>query len=84
LAALSDGKLKTHRELFRATGLSEAAVWSALARAWLDGMSRTTRAFHRYLLATKCEKGSGSAIKNSFHFQSTPGCLRGGKKSKRE
>jgi len=34
LAAPSDGKPKTHRELVRATGLSDAAIWSALARAY--------------------------------------------------
>jgi len=77
LATLSDGKPKTHRELVQATGLSDAAVWSALARAWRDGLvmrtekpsyehaeffrgragvSKTTRAFHRYLLAPKGER----------------------------
>jgi hypothetical protein len=77
LAALADGEPKTHRELVRATGLSEAAVWSALARAWRKGLvmrtakpiyevakffkgrggiSKTTRAFHLYVLAPKGEK----------------------------
>jgi hypothetical protein len=32
LAALSDGKPKTHRELVQVTGLSDAAVWNAEAR----------------------------------------------------
>lgn len=77
LAALADGKPKTHRELVQATGLSGAAVWNALARAWRDGlvmrtekptyeavklfrgragMSKTTRAFHKYLLAPSGKK----------------------------
>jgi hypothetical protein len=76
LAVLSDGKPKTLREIVQTTDLSDAAVWSALARAWRNGlilrtekpcyervelfkgragMSRTTRAFHRYLLAPKGE-----------------------------
>ena len=42
LAALADGKPKTHRELVRATGLSDAAVWNALARAWRDGLVMRT------------------------------------------
>jgi len=74
LAALADGKPKMHRELVQATGLSDAAVWNALARAWREGlvmrtekptyeaaklfrgragMSRTTRAYHKYLLAPR-------------------------------
>ena len=37
LAVLADGRPRTHRELVEATGLSEAAVWNALARAWREG-----------------------------------------------
>jgi hypothetical protein len=74
LAALAGGKPKTHRELVQATGLSDAAIWNAVARAWhlglvmrtekpayeavklfkgRDGVRKTTRAFHQYLLAPK-------------------------------
>ncbi|MEM2619538.1 MAG: hypothetical protein QW356_08715 [Candidatus Hadarchaeales archaeon] len=77
LAVLADGRPRTHRELVEATGLSEAAVWNALARAWREGSvmrterpiyeavelfrgragkTRTTRAYHLYLLAPRGEK----------------------------
>jgi hypothetical protein len=74
LAALAGGRPKTHRELVQATGLSDAAIWNAVARAWhlglvmrtekpayeavklfkgRDGVRKTTRAFHKYLLAPR-------------------------------
>lgn len=34
LGLLADGKPKSHRDIVRATGWSESAVWQALRRAW--------------------------------------------------
>ena len=43
LAALADGKPKSHRDVVEKTGLSEAAVWSALLRFWKEGVVLRTK-----------------------------------------
>jgi hypothetical protein len=43
LAVLADGKPKSHRDIVRETGLSQAAVWSALLRLWRRGTVLRTR-----------------------------------------
>lgn len=43
LAALADGKHKSHRDIVKKTGLSHAAVWSALLRFWKEGTVLRTK-----------------------------------------
>jgi DNA-binding MarR family transcriptional regulator len=42
-AVLSEGKPKTHRQIVKATGLGESAVWSALNYYWKKGLILRTK-----------------------------------------
>ncbi len=43
LGLLADGKPKSHREIVRASGSSEPAVWQSLRRAWERGLLLRTK-----------------------------------------
>ena len=49
LAVLSDGKLRTHRDIVKATGLGEAVVRNVLYRRWRSGhILRTKKPLHEF------------------------------------
>jgi len=61
LAALADCKPKSHRDIVKKTGLSQAAVWSALLRFWREGTVLRTKA--PICKSEKVFRGRGGFVK---------------------
>lgn len=73
MAVLADGEPKSHRDIAGGTGLSHAAVWSALLRLWRAGrVMRTKKAIYGSERAFKGRAGSVNILRSYYLYVLKP------------
>jgi len=68
-AFLGDGRPKTHRQIVRATGLGESAVWSVLNYYWKRGLIlRTEKPIHEFQRFFKGRAGIRGTVRSYYLY----------------